>query len=394
MIRRDITNSLQEAARFFPVVAIIGPRQSGKTTLSCEVFKNHTYISLEDLDKQEFVNRDPRGFLELYRNDHGIILDEIQQAPSILSYIQTYVDTHNVRGYFVVTGSQNFLVNEAITQTLAGRMAIFTLLPLSCAELKHGDNLPKTIEEFIYKGAYPRVYKEEVPPTMWYNNYIKTYLERDVRTLETVDDLLMFKRFIQLCAGRIGQLLNVVALANDAGLTVARTQAWLSLLQASYLLFFLQPHHKNFNKRLVKAPKLYFYDTGLACALLGIDSWDQVVTHYLRGGLVESFVMAELSKTYYNANKEPRLYFWRDNHGHEVDGIIEYQQKLIPVEVKAGKTINQDFFSGIDYWKSLEGNEQARGYIVYGGSETQKRTAYTVVSWHDVASILAELQSR
>lgn len=388
MIDRTLKKELLEAARYYPVVALLGPRQSGKTTLAKATFANHKYISFEDIiGVQEQVKRDPKGFLEEHRNEHGIILDEFQHAPIILSYIQLAADIENKPGYFILTGSQNFLLNEAINQTLAGRIAILTLLPLSIHELTQANLLPENPEKAIQFGFYPRIYNRHVPPTSWYPNYIKTYLERDVRLLKNVTDLSLFQKFIQLCAGRIGQLLNVSSLANDCGITTITAQGWLSVLQTSYIIFLLQPYYKNYSKRLIRSPKIYFYDTGLACSLLGITSQEQVYAHYLRGGLFESMIISELVKDYYNAGKNPGIYFWRDQAGHEVDCLLEQKGTIIPIEIKSGKTVSSDYFSGINYIKNLGNGDFNTGFVIYAGNENQNRSYGNVVGWQSIDSI-------
>jgi uncharacterized protein len=387
MISRQLTPSLRKAAQSLPVVAVLGPRQSGKTTLVRDTFASYRYVSLEDRDARKFALEDPRGFLRAHHNEQGIILDEFQQVPEILSYIQTYVDEYQRPGYFILTGSQNFLLNQAITQTLAGRIALLTLLPLSIAELKHNHRLQAQMEELVLKGEYPRIYAQSLDPVTWYRDYIQTYLERDVRSITNITDLTRFQDFVQLCAGRIGQLVNISSLANDAGVDVRTAKSWLSLLEASYLMFTLQPHHKNFSKRLIKSPKIYFYDTGLACSLLGIESEAQLRSHYLRGGLVENLIISELMKNYYNLNRKPRLYFWRDSTGHEIDCLIEQAERLIPIEIKAGMTINSDFFDGLSYWHTLTEGVYPRGYVVYGGLQNQERSLGTVVSWQNLEAI-------
>jgi predicted AAA+ superfamily ATPase len=379
---------LVELAQKMPVIAIVGPRQSGKTTLAQATFKKHRYVSLEDLKNREFAHTDPRAFFQTYHNESGIILDEIQRVPELLSYIQVHVDEYKRPGYFILTGSQNFLVHEAITQTLAGRIAIFTLLPLSIAELKKARLLPGTIEECVVTGCYPRPYASHLAPRDWYPDYLRTYVERDVRSLRNVTDLTVFERFIGLCAGRIGQLLNVTSLANDCGVTVATAKSWLSLLEASYIIFLLQPYHKNVGKRLVKSPKLYFFDTGLACSALGIDTAEQVVTHYLRGGLVESLLIVEIYKHYYNLKLEPHIYFWRDKMGNEVDCVVASGGQLLPIEIKAGKTISSQYFDGLQYWYELHKASENNGVVLYAGDENQTRSAGRVVSWSSADTIL------
>ncbi|MBA3954830.1 ATP-binding protein [Candidatus Dependentiae bacterium] len=390
MISRSLTLHLIEAAKQLPVVALLGPRQSGKTTLARATFKDHIYISLEDLDTRKFAQEDPRRFFFENRNEHGIILDEFQHVPELLSYIQTQVDTEDIPGYFILTGSQNFLLNQAISQTLAGRIALLYLLPLSISELKAKELLPEKVDSLIFKGQYPRVYARNLNPATWYRDYIATYLERDVRQLAAISDLSRFHYFIQLCAGRVGQLLNVSSLATDCGIDVRTAKSWLSLLEASYIIFLLQPHYKNFSKRLIKSPKIYFYDTAIACSLLGIESEQQLQNHYLKGNLFECLITSDLIKHFYNANRRPQLYFWRDNHGHEVDCIIEKAMQLIPIEIKLSMTISSSLFEGLKYWKEISDNIYPKAYLVYGGFQDQERAQATVVSWQNIEKIFSD----
>jgi len=381
MIKRDMTKKLKEVASKYSVIAVLGPRQSGKTTLVKDVFKKHKYITFEDLEVRNFALADPKGFLKSRHNEHGIIFDEIQHVPALLSYIQIYVDENKRPGYFVLTGSQNFLLNQAISQTLAGRIALFTLLPLSINEMEREKLLTEGVEKSIFYGCYPRIYDEKLAPVGWYPDYIKTYLERDVRQIKNVTDLTTFQRFIKLCAGRIGQLVNLTSLGNDCGISTGTARAWLTLLEASYIVFLLQPHYRNFSKRLVKSPKIYFYDTGLACSLLGIKSPEQIELHYLRGGLFESYIISDLMKQFYNKKIEPPVYFWRDKIGREVDCIIQDGQDLTPVEIKAGKTITQGYFTGLDYWNSISKSDPKNSYVIYAGDQVQKRSNGTVIGW-------------
>lgn len=392
MIARLMTKRLEEAAKGLPVIAILGPRQSGKTTLAREVFKNHRYVSLEVANVFDAIKNDPQGFIEEYKNPHGIIFDEFQHLPELLSYIQVYVDEHKQPGYFILTGSQNFLMNQAITQSLAGRISLFTLLPLSLAELKGAGLAPENISQALFKGCYPRVYTTaEIDPNMLYNDYIATYVERDVRSLKNIVSLSDFKRFMGLCAGRTGQLLNVASLANECGIDQKTAHAWLSVLEASYIIYLMQPYFRdNFGKRLMKSPKLYFYDTGLACSLLGITSEDQLFTHYLRGELFESYMIMELVKHFYNDRRTPPLYFWRDYHGNEVDCIIEHANKLIPVEIKVSQSLSRKFYSGFDYWRDTAGEQAANGFLIYGGSETYRQKADRALGWQSVEKIFEE----
>ncbi len=386
VFRREATESILNGAQYFPVVAILGPRQSGKTTLAQTIFSTHSYVSLEDPDIRAAAHNDPRTFLIANSNKNGIIIDEFQYVPDLLSYIQTIVDREQRPGFFILTGSQNFLMNQAITQSLAGRVSIHTLLPLSIHELKDYALLPPHVEEMLYQGCYPAIYAKNVPPDLLYKNYLQTYVERDVRELAQIGDLVTFQTFITLCAARVGQLLNVTALGNECGISDATAKRWLSILQASYIIVLLRPYHTSFGKRLVKTPKLYFYDTGLACNLLKIKK-EELATHPNRGNLFESLVISELLKWYYNRGQTPNIYFWRDKVGHEVDCIIEEGQRLTPVEIKAGRTTSPRFFEGIEYWNEIAGKEQAEGFVVFGGDEKQVRVYSNLVSWQSTSQV-------
>ena len=392
IIKRALTDNVIEASREFPVIAIVGPRQSGKTTLAQMAFPNHTYISLEDHDMRTLAQTDPRQFLQDYPSQSGMILDEIQHAPELLSYMQTIVDKEKKRGFFIVTGSQNFLVDEAITQTLAGRMAVVTLLPLSLSELENAKLLPEKIETLVQKGSYPAAHAADVSIERLYTNYIRLYVERDVRQIKNVADLGTFQKFMRLCAGRIGQVVNLTSLGNDCGINHSTAKAWLSLLEASYIIFSLYPYYKNFGKRLIKSPKLYFIDTGIACSLLKIRSADELSDHYLKGGLIESFMISDFLKQQYNDEQQPSLYFWRDNTGHEVDCVIDESKYPVPVEIKAGKTVVTDFFKDINFWEGITDTPQAPRYLVYGGSENQNWPQAHVVSWKAAGTLLEKIR--
>lgn len=388
MIAREITPTLEQFARQYSVIAILGPRQSGKTTLARSVFGQHRYISFEEaLGAQEYAKRDPQGFLDSLSNEHGVILDEFQHVPILLSYIQIAVDKEKKPGYFILTGSQNFLLNERISQSLAGRIALLHLLPFSIKELRDAQVLPDRIETVVYQGCYPRIYDENLDPTPWYTFYTNTYLERDVRQIRNVTDLNKFQKFMQLCAGRTGQVLNVASLSNDADVNVATVNAWLSVLAASYIIFFLQPHHKNFNKRLIKSPKLYFFDTGLVCSLLGIETVEQLQTHYARGSLIETLIISDFSKQYYNKARIPRMYFWRDQTGHEVDCILEQKTHLIPIEIKANKTVSYSFFDDLTYYNQLAHADPSKSFVIYGGNEREKWPIGTILGWQSVDDV-------
>lgn len=393
MYTRKLENHIKKLAQYYPVVAILGPRQSGKTTLAQLAFPHYTYVSLENFDTRKFAQQDPRGFLESYEGEHGVIFDEFQHVPEILSYIQTFVDAHKKLGYFILTGSQNFLMNQAITQSLAGRIAITTLLPLSLAELSENNILPEQPQTLYMKGFYPPLYKRNVPPDLWYADYIQTYIERDIRQLTHVADLSLFQTFMQLCAGRSGQLLNLTSLANDCGISDTTARRWITLLQASYIIYLLQPYHNNLGKRLTKSPKLYFFDVGLMRALLKIPH-EQLTLPHLRGGFFETMVVTDLLKQYANRGNRPSLYFWRDHTGNEVDVIIEYGVQHIPIEIKAGQTVNGDFFKGLDYYRALAGNDAPTAYVIYGGKEIQKRSKGTVVSWQSMDDLISPYISK
>lgn len=325
--------------------------------------------------------------MQEYDNKYGIIIDEIQHVPQLLSYIQTSVDERHRPGYFIITGSQNILVNQAVSQTLAGRVALFILPPLSIDELKSNKLLKNTIESVALTGGYPRIYAYDLNPYEWYQDYMETYVERDVRQIAAVVNLSTFRRFIRLCAGRVGQLLNIVSLANDCGIDQRTAKVWLSILQASYIIFLLEPHFENFNKRLTKSPKLYFYDTGLLCALLDIKSEEFLNDHYLRGSIIESLMISDIFKHYYNSADRPHnVYFWRNHTGNEIDCVIQKGKMLVPIEIKAGKTIIADFFKGLTYWRELT-NTATLGYVLYGGTKNHKTSQGVVVSWKDIETV-------
>jgi len=393
MFSREMKSILLKRAQKIPVIAILGPRQSGKTTLAKETFSKHAYVSLETFEDREFAASDPRNFFDTHKNDHGIIIDEVQQVPSLLSYIQTLVDTEYKPGYIILTGSQNILINEAISQTLAGRISIFTLLPFSIPELKENSLLQPSIEELAQTGCYPRVYAYGLEATAWYLDYIETYVERDVRHIAQVADLSSFRRFIRLCAGRVGQILNITSLANDCSIDQRTAKSWLSILEASYIIFLLQPHFENFSKRIIKSPKIYFFDTGLACALLDIQSKDQLNDHFLKGNIIESLIVSDIMKHYYNNGERPHhVYFWRDQTGNEIDCIIQKNNKLVPIEIKSSKTVVSDFFKVLKFWSDLtkESKKTALGYIIYGGEKNQKRDLATIVSWQNIETVFKE----
>ena len=394
MFSRELVKALLNYKNF-PVIALLGPRQSGKTTLVKTIFENHLYLSFEHESTRSLAEQDPERFLEVNENKYGIIIDEFQHVPKLLSYIQLEVDLKKRPAYFILTGSQNFLMNQAITQSLAGRVGILTLLPLSIYELQENKLLSDKVDDVLYAGSYPRLYDQNIKPTSFYPSYVQTYIERDVRQLINVENLKTFQRFIQLCAGRIGQLLNIDALGSEVGISFHTARSWLSILEASYIIFLLEPHFKNFNKRITKSPKLYFYDTGLACSLLRITSPTMLALHPLRGSLFENLIIADLHKQYYNIGMRPSVYFWRDQNGrYEVDCIIDEGIKLIPVEIKSSLTISTNFFNGLTYWNELANTNPEDGFVVYTGRLTQARRQGTIISWKDSGSLIEMIHKR
>lgn len=393
MLRREISDTIMRFSKF-PVVAILGPRQSGKTTLAKNIFKNHTFLNLESPYIRELAIQDPLRFLRENENEFGIILDEFQYAPQILSYIQVEVDEKKRPGYFVLTGSQNFLMNEAVTQSLAGRVGIVTLLPLSIKELKDNSIMPENVNEAIVNGGYPRLYSEHFSAVELYPPYIHSYLERDVRQLIKVENLRTYQKFMQLCAGRVGQLLNINDIATNCGVHRSTIENWISILEASYVIFTLRPYWENFNKRVTKMPKLYFYDTGLACSLLNITTAAQLAQSPFRGPLFESFIVSDLYKQYFNIGRYPPLYFWRDNNGYiEVDCLAAIGNTLIPIEIKSGQTPVNEFFDSLEKWHKLVKTDLEKGYVIYGGLYTQSTGRGKLLGWKDSGSLIIGLEN-
>jgi uncharacterized protein len=391
MFLRELTSTVQRFAKF-PVVAILGPRQSGKTTLAQQVFPNHKFLSLDRDVTRAFALEDPEGFLLSNENEHGIILDEFQYVPKLTTYIKLEADKKKRPGYFILTGSQNFLVHHAITESLAGRVGILNLLPLSNKELIENNLMPHSLDEVMFTGGYPRIYAEHFQPTDFYPSYILSYIQRDVGQLINAQNMSTFRRFVQLCAGRIGQLCNVNALAAETGISAPTAKEWLSILEASYIVFLLEPHANNFNKRLVKSPKLYFFDVGLACSLLRIDSPQVLNVSPFRGALFECMIMADLYKQYCNKGLRPAAYFWRDaGQAHEVDGILDHGIVLYPFEIKSGTEIASDSFKGLDYWNELSKNDPKNSYLIYAGEERQIRKKGNVIGWKDASHLVEDV---
>lgn len=385
MVQRHLHNKLLQAARKSPIVAVVGPRQSGKTTLVRTAFPTKPYISLEDLDVRESALNDPRGFLGRYPK--GAIFDEIQRVPSLFSYLQTVVDTAGKPGLFILTGSQHFLLLQTLSQTLAGRARLLTLLPFSLEELQPTLFTKISLEKLLLKGLYPRVHDQKLNPVEWYPDYIQMYVERDVRLIKNIGDLTAFQRFLKLCSGRTAGILNLSSLAQDCGITHNTARSWLGILEASFIVFLLQPHHQNFRKRLVKAPKLYFYDTGLACALLGIEAAQQLDTHPMRGNLFETLVISELTKRRFHRGLPSHLSFWRDKTGHEVDCLVQHGAETIPIEIQSGKTVTQDSFKNLHYWNQLTGKARKPSFLIYGGEQDHTRGATSVLGWKSLGDL-------
>ena len=381
MIQRAAKDKLKDLASKFKAVAVTGARQTGKTTLVKQVFKGKPYLSLENPETRNFALEDPRGFLASYPK--GAILDEVQRTPELFSYLQEILDNSKVKGLFILSGSNNFLLQQNISQTLAGRVGYINLLPFSIEELKKSKLLPDNDDQLMLKGFYPPIYDQEIPPLDWCPNYIRTYIEKDVRQIKNITDLIVFERFIKLLAGRSGQELNNSALAVETGVDVKTIQSWIGILESSFIIYLLKPHFKNFNKTIVKRPKVYFYDTALVCYLLGIRNVLQLKTHPLRGSIFEGMVVTELIKKRTNAGLPINIYYWRDKTGHEIDVIIDNGGKLLPIEIKSGKTLNSEFFKNIEYWSKLSGAEKS--VLLYAGEQNQKRTTGNeILNWRNL----------
>jgi len=389
MIPRTLQPKLLELANYYPVVAVTGPRQSGKTTLCQLAFPEKTYVSLEALDTREFAIGDPRGFLAEHAN--GAIFDEIQQAPLLLSYLQNEVDAQPQPGRFILTGSQHFGLSQSISQSLAGRCGILVLLPPSLEELSAFPAAPDELLGVLWQGAYPRIYDRGIPAQQWLADYTATYLQRDVRQVLNVGDLQVFSGFLKLCAGRTAQEINLSALGGDAGVSHNTARAWLSVLETSYLLHRLPAWHANFRKQIVKAPKLHVFDSGLACYLLGIRSPEQLRHHPLRGAIFESWVVSEVYKRFAHRGLPPNLFHYREARGLEVDLLVHLGDRLAAVEIKSGATITPEFFHNLNRFAERVGTGDqglpVSRHIVYGGEASQRRTFAQVLSWRDLQGL-------
>ncbi|MBU0558863.1 MAG: ATP-binding protein [Bacteroidetes bacterium] len=386
MIKREIAEKLKNVAEKFQVTAVFGPRQVGKTTLVKSVFDNYTYKNLEDPSEREFAENDPKSFLKSAIK--GLIIDEVQRVPNIFSHIQVFVDS-NREAKIILTGSQNYLLLEKVTQSLSGRIFILQLSPFSMKELRFTESFNDPLV-FIFNGFFPPIYDRRISVTDWMPNYIQTYLERDLRQIKNITDLSSFLKFLKLSAGRTGQILNISSIASDAGISVNTAKAWFSILETGYLINFLRPYYKNFNKRLIKSPKLYFVDTGLSSSILDIKYKEQLETHYLRGALFENLILNEIFKYFLNKGERPQLFYWRDNHGNEIDCIFELNGQIIALEFKAGQTISKDYFKGLNYFEKIVNGEKLIKYVVYGGNERQDRKDGIALPWFDWEQIFSE----
>lgn len=384
MIPRQAQSVALELAKGFPILALTGPRQSGKTTLARAMFPDRPYVTLEDPEQREFALGDPRGFLARFAE--GAIIDEAQRCPELFSYLQGHVDARGRMGDFILTGSQQFGLHSGISQSLAGRVGLVQLLPFSLPELAGAGKLPDRLDELLWQGGYPPLYDRPLSPDLWFPNYVATYLERDVRQLLTVRDLSLFQRFLKLCAARTGQLLNLSSLASDCGISHTTAREWLSVLEASYIVMRLPPYFRNFGKRLVKTPKLYFLDTGMAAWLLGIRDAQTLNTHAQRGALFETLVVSEFVKRRYNAAQPADIYFWRDNVGHEVDLLFEVGERLQAIEIKSGSTLARDWLDAIRKWQGFAGDMALPPWLIYGGEEGYRREGVKVSGWRELAN--------
>jgi predicted AAA+ superfamily ATPase len=381
MIKRDAEKLIRTYSRQFRALAIVGPRQSGKTTLVKSVFSQKEYVSLENPDERMLAETDPKAFLA--RFPKGAILDEAQRVPVLFSYLQQILDETRKDGLFILTGSNNFLLQQSVSQTLAGRIGYIDLLPLSFAEIEEFGGRRKTTNELILQGCYPELFDKKRTPGIWYPSYIRTYVERDVKLLRNIENSVLFNRFLQLCAGRTGQQLNVAALSNECGIDVKTVNAWLGILQSSYIIYLLPPFFTSYNKRIVKTPKLYFTDTGLACSLLGIRTQQELGVSHFRGSLFENYVIIDILKKKYNQGSGTQLYYWRDNKGLELDLLLYSGSNLLQVEIKSAQTFQEDQLNSMNQWNSFSGNKG--GLLLYDGEQQFRKTnGIRVQNWRTI----------
>ena len=386
MIQRQLASKAQQLLELYPLLALTGPRQSGKTTLAQQLRPDYRYVNLELSENQEFAQSDPHGFLQLYQG--GVILDEVQYAPQLFPYLKHYTDQRGRVGEYILTGSQHFLLMEKITQSLAGRMGLLQLLPLSLSELHRSGICPRPASTFLFAGGYPRIYDKGIQPPDFYPGYIQTYVERDVRQMIRINDLRLFRQFLTACAGRIGQVVNFSALGNILGVDAKTVKSWIGILEASFILYLLPPYHRNFNKRIIKSPKLYFYDTGLACSLLNIQTAEQIDPHFAKGALFENMVLSELLKAVLHRGQKPAFYFWQDSNMREIDVLIESGPTVKAVEIKAGMTITPSFYKNLYAFQELNTQTTTELYLVYGGDTPQARSNLHILPWEGSEQVL------
>jgi len=387
MIPRLLLNPIKKAVVSFPIIGIVGPRQSGKTTLAKQLFPKYDYVNLEQLDTRRFATEDPRGFLSRFNNH--VILDEVQRVPDLFSYLQDHVDNRKENGQFILTGSQHFLMMESITQSLAGRIGLFNLYPLSYEELHKAGIQEADVVAQILKGGYPRLYDQKVSPSLWLSSYIQTYVDRDVSLLSQIENLSAFEKFVHLIAGRTGQLLNLSSLGGEVGVTHNTIKSWVSLLQTSGIIFLLQPYYANISKRLNKTPKLYFIDSGLACYLLGIRTKEQLMTHPLYGPLFETFIVSDFMKFFANKGVDQDIFFWRDQQGTEADIITMEGNNVSLYEIKSAQTVSTDIFAKLEKIQNSI-PQKSNLNLIYGGEDKQSRTKGNVISWKSLFEHLSD----
>ncbi len=378
MLKRQQEKSLLNLIEKYPIVAVTGPRQSGKTTLLKYLFPKYKYVSLENMDNRLFATEDPKAFLEQY--NYQVIFDEVQRVPQLFSYIQTIVDESKKMGHYILTGSQNFNLLAEITQSLAGRVVIFKLFPFDIAELRQENLLEKDFKKQIIKGFYPAIYDRKLNSSIYYTNYIQTYVQRDISQLINIQDFNKFDNFVKLCANRIGQILNINHLAKDCGISNPTAKSWLSILEKSYIIFLLKPYYENFNKRIIKSPKLYFYDVGLASFLLDI-RFEQDITETQKRNLFENLIVADKFKQNEHLYKLNNYWYWRDSNGNEVNLLNKNGSKLNIYEIKSSKTILPKMRKGLDYLDKISKNKVLSKNIIFAGDSNQKRTNYNIISW-------------
>jgi len=388
-IKRDIENHFKKEADFYPIIAVIGARQVGKTTLIRNCFSHKQYINFEDPAVRDFFNTDPVSFIDKYKA--GAIFDEVQLVPSLFSYLQILVDENKKNGQFIISGSQNLLISEKISQSLAGRVSIIELYPFSFNELRLAGSLPISKYSAIFTGAYPPVYDRSIPPESWYKNYIETYIQKDIRNLLKIRDINSFKKVLELCALNVGQLFNLEAIATASGVSRSTVYSWLSILEQTYIIYFLRPYHNNYSKRIIKTPKLYFYDTGVLCNLinLGENDLSSGINLNFTGHLFENLIVSEIKKEISNLNKNLNLYFWRDSNKHEIDLIIEKGGENVPIEIKMSSTFKSDYANVLIKWQNITNQNTELAYVIYGGSEEIKIKNIYYIPWNQLNKIFS-----